>query len=233
MYTAFEAALANRDSVAESYRQRFADLQADFESAIAAEYRRLVPKGRKRLWRDQISTLPENGNPFREPWNVKADALARERIAAKDAAEAELVRLAESLPVPAGVKLRPQMYHETRAYDYWSQGYGACKYAHAAADRTADLARFYGVPCEVHEIERHRVGGQYPQESATYGVFVDTTPIGWEILKRKPGPGMVETVRLCWKRGVNPRVMYPFLPHGFEERHGLDFFGERLDKAMA
>lgn len=43
---------------------------------------------------------------------------------------------------------------------------------------------------------------------------------------------MVEVVRLCWKREVNPRVMYPFLPHGFEERHGLDYFGGKaLDKA--
>ena len=234
MYAAFEAAIAERDSVTESYRQRFASLQTDFESAITAEYRRRVPKGRKRTWRDQIDTFPDKGKPFREPWQVKADSLARERIAAEDAAEAELVRLAADLPVPTGTKLRPILIDEIDAYRYWSQGYGACNYARAAAERVADLARFYGIPCEVHEIERHRVGGQYPRDSATYGVFVDTTPLGWQILKRKPGPGLVEVVRLCWKRGVNPRVMYPFLPHGFEEKHGLDYFGGKmLDKAVA
>lgn len=37
-----------------------------------------------------------------------------------------------------------------------------------------------------------------------------------------------EEVRLCWKLGVNPRVYNPFLPHGFEEREGLDYFGNDL-----
>ena len=225
MYAAFEAALAAKESTDESYRRQFVALQADFESAIAAEYKRLTPKGRRKGWRDQIDTFPEKGIPFRAPWAKRADPLARERLAAEDAAEAALRHLAADLPVPIGTRLRPSLYDEVSAFAYWSQGYGACKYAKASAERVADKARFYNVPCEVHEIERHRVGGQYPQESATYGVFIDTTPLGWQILRRKPGPDITEIVRLCWLRGVNPRVMYPFLPHGFEEQHRLDFFG--------
>lgn len=50
--------------------------------------------------------------------------------------------------------------------------------------------------------------------------------------KRK-GVDMVELVRLCWSKGLNPRVYFPYLPHGFEERHGLDFFGGRKVPAKA
>jgi len=42
---------------------------------------------------------------------------------------------------------------------------------------------------------------------------------------RRPGPTLREQVRLCWKRGVNPRVYSPFLPHGYEQSVGLDYFG--------
>lgn len=35
----------------------------------------------------------------------------------------------------------------------------------------------------------------------------------------------VDLVRRCWAHGVNPRVYNPFLEHGFEAAHGLDFFG--------
>jgi hypothetical protein len=30
------------------------------------------------------------------------------------------------------------------------------------------------------------------------------------------------------KKGVNPRVYMPFLPHGIEQQLGLDYFGNDL-----
>ena len=90
----------------------------------------------------------------------------------------------------------------------------------------------HGLAAEVHELERHYIPSRYGgTDSATYGVLIDTTPIGWEILKRKPAVPLRETVRLCWKRGVNPRVSMPFLPHGYEESVGLDYFGGEVKAA--
>lgn len=43
-----------------------------------------------------------------------------------------------------------------------------------------------------------------------------------------PGPDMVTFVRSCWQKGVNPRVFNPFIPYGFEERHGFDYYGREL-----
>jgi hypothetical protein len=52
-----------------------------------------------------------------------------------------------------------------------------------------------------------------------------------EVLRLKPDIPLRETVRLCWKRGVNPRVYMPFLPHGYEEQEGLDRFGGERNRA--
>ena len=40
------------------------------------------------------------------------------------------------------------------------------------------------------------------------------------------GPSLREWLALCWKRGCNPRVYNPWLPHGIEERLGVTYFGE-------
>ncbi len=54
-----------------------------------------------------------------------------------------------------------------------------------------------------------------------------------ELLKHKPEESLREWVRKCWARGSNPRVSAPFLPHGYEESQGLDFFGNDLRKNPA
>ena len=46
--------------------------------------------------------------------------------------------------------------------------------------------------------------------------------MGLRALDYLDGPSLVEQVRMSWRRGVNPRVYNPFLPVGFEEKHGLD-----------
>jgi hypothetical protein len=48
-----------------------------------------------------------------------------------------------------------------------------------------------------------------------------------EVLRRLHVP-LREFVRLAWKLGGNPRVYLPGFPHGYEEREGLDFFGNDL-----
>ena len=55
-------------------------------------------------------------------------------------------------------------------------------------------------------------------------VSVEDPELDAELVKFA-SPPMRETVRLAWKLGLNPRVYFPFLPHGFEEANGLDYFG--------
>lgn len=62
------------------------------------------------------------------------------------------------------------------------------------------------------------------ESPATINVFVGLDAVGVEVWKRRSYP-LREWVKGCWRRGVNPRVYNPFLPHGYEERVGLDYFG--------
>lgn len=79
--------------------------------------------------------------------------------------------------------------------------------------------------------------GYYKQIADKYGIpakiegdsiFAQTTPIGVEILNRKHLT-LAETVVGYWRNSCQPRVDYPFLPHDFESKIGIDYFGRIVD----
>lgn len=130
--------------------------------------------------------------------------------------EKELVALASGVrlkaagkPVEAWVR-----YGIVWSSTYRSQGYGMAKYTEMAAELEADEARMYGIPVELRKGDEG------------VSIYADLeSELAVEILKRKPHLPAKEWVRRCWARGVNPRVYNPYLPVGFEERVGLDYFG--------
>ena len=107
-----------------------------------------------------------------------------------------------------------------RASDYSSQGYGADRYAEGSVELSADVARDEGVKVRVVKVD-----GTWVAE-----VLVESD-VDVQILRRL-SLSMREFVRRCWGRGLNPRVFQPFLPHGFEEKAGLDYFGRDLRKVV-
>lgn len=58
-----------------------------------------------------------------------------------------------------------------------------------------------------------------------YTVKVATNALGLSVLRHRSGLPLRELVRLCWKCGAQPRVFFWWLPFGFEEQNGLDYFG--------
>lgn len=79
------------------------------------------------------------------------------------------------------------------------------------------------------------IGVEFKSRGDARYVFADfevwvklAEPVDLVILKHKPGVSMRDFVKQCWARGVNPRVYCPFLPHGFEERQGIDFQGREV-----
>lgn len=188
------------------------------------------------LWRSKYGNRKKYNEPRmgkEYPAEVKAlqdkyQPLMRELVNRFDApvetAEAACVAAAESAPIPASTEW--VFYHRSYGSCYASQGFGQLKYTRQAAENAADLARFYNIPVEVREVNRHSYKScNWTMETADYEVWVKTTELGAEVLRRKPGPGLRDWLKACWKRGVNPRVYDPFLPHGLEERLGLDYFG--------
>lgn len=52
-----------------------------------------------------------------------------------------------------------------------------------------------------------------------------------EVVKRLSGLTMREWLKRCLQLGANPRVYQPFLPHGTEEKLGMDHFGNDVVKS--
>lgn len=116
-----------------------------------------------------------------------------------------------------------------RAGDYRSQGYSALHYAEGSVQLVADVARAEGFVDGVDLV----VLTSRDYDDVVIAAVRVADAIDAEILRRCPPPPLREQVRLCWKRGVNPRVFNPFLPHGYEEKAGLDFFGRDLRAASS
>lgn len=135
----------------------------------------------------------------------------------------ELLTLAETTEIP----ITEEMTLVDSVHAHYPNQTSPHTYSRALAEAKADYARKYGIEVEVKFYRDEYLPGKF---SDKYEVYMKTTPMGWEILQRRPGVGIVEWVRLCWKRGANPRVFQPFLPHGFEEKHGITYQGEYINK---
>lgn len=160
-------------------------------------------------------------------WQARADALFARYQSAKDRWTNELKQAAEGLEVRPGDTWNKA--DERHSSSYRSQGYGAETYAKGSAESAADFYRALGLEVEIRSQYRKYEGArQWPFGSTTYEVWVKADPQTIEICEYKPAISLREQVRLCWARGVQPRVFMPNLPVGFEEKNGLDYFGNDL-----
>lgn len=146
--------------------------------------------------------------------------------------DVEMRRIADACEVRPGGR---RLYREFWAGTYRSTGSGS-HYAQSEAKLHEVRLTAAGVSTELERVER--VGspriGPFPGSSGwtdyRLHVFVESD-VDVEVLRRRTPPPMREEVRLCWKLGINPRVLNPWLPHGYEERVGIDYFGNDLRAA--
>ena len=122
------------------------------------------------------------------------------------------------------------LYASTGTWVYSSQGFGALTYAANAAQMQADKLRYYDIPTHIQKISRDR--DQWGIEHADFNIWAQADSRTCEVIRRKNSLPLREWVKLCWKRGVNPRVYQPFLPSGYEESVGLDYFGNDRSPAQ-
>lgn len=182
------------------------------------------------------------GNKNREPSEVDFDFEAQAIRDELDSIRAEMDQNTEALAT-AMVESSPQAGSNPTVWEYyhptlWQSTCQGSKYAQAAAQMDADRATLAGIPAVVVQINNWS-----PDMSEYYTTYrrgematpcwacvvdVEDPRVDLEILKHSPAPSLVEQVRLCWARGVNPRVYNPFLPHGFEEKHGISYTGKIL-----
>ena len=219
----FEELYFDRRKRIKEYWDQAPILEAALTKELETAYKKVYPK--RKYNRAKANELPEAADIIKRHQD-NANVIIEAHSKYIKEVEIALDTLALSTPIPIIETL--ELRYVVSSSTYSTQGFGASNYAKNAAQMQVDLALFNGLKAEVRPHgESKNYSGCYYQD---YGVWVNTTEIGWEILKRKSGPGLKETLRLSWKRGVNPRVFCPLLPYGIEEKLGIDYFGNELVK---
>jgi hypothetical protein len=135
-------------------------------------------------------------------------------------------------------KLEPVQCQRYHLYDtvwestYSSQGFGSYNYARKRAEMVLAEVEYSGIPAKIEEKTKYydRTGAPFFSKGShtVFKIYVQADKLNREILRYKPSLSIKDVVRMCWKKGVNPRVYYPFLPHGYEEKVGIDYFGNDI-----
>ncbi len=160
--------------------------------------------------------------PIVEPW-VATESRLHAALDANKKARREAAREASFSPVEA--RREWKLFATVSTSSYRSQGYGCAKYTREAAQDYVHHAARHGVRGEVRDVAlAQRTDLTDLSHCDVYVLVAGDRDVA--LLHDKPDDvPLREWVRLCWKRGVNPRVYNPYLPHGYEEQNGLDFFG--------
>lgn len=202
-------------------------LQRRYQALVDA---RLVATIRRSHPRRKLPPYPRSDPRYKEIYQELYAAVLPRYTARQQrttARERHLARLLDyrALRSPVVPTTEERLLYVYDSCDHLSQGYGASKYALAAAQARGDMFEAAGLPVRiVTEDQRASANGG---RHAIHRVYGHLDAAGKDQLERRP-VDLVEAVRRSWQRGANPRVARPFLPHGFEETHGLDFFGGRV-----
>ncbi len=235
MLAEFAVKSAEDNSLFDKHNAVQKTLNAEFEVVVQAEWKKT--QGRKKYSFGKAAIALPNFAELKAPFVVRADAIAKEQDAESEALKKRLDKLAEQIEITPDMKLAEKatwtMYGSRSTGDYGSQGFGAEKYAREAARGVLDHLEANGIAGEIREDRREpNIVCGWSMSCVTFQVYAACSATVCEIVRRKPGVSLVEWVRLQWKRGVNPRVTNPFLPPGFEEKHGLDYFGGYKKEAV-
>lgn len=211
-------ALAALDAL-DAERARLRDAaQREYERDLEALWRQVKRRGKKAFSRHHAEQ--ELGKPAHDLAARHVAAHKAATVVAYDVKRKELEKIADEAAAVTVIGTRPGAewyYSDHYATAYQSTGSGE-KYARAMAEITAESIRAVGVGADVRQ---HEASTKF----AFFAVMAHCIEADLPILRRKAALPLVEMVRLAWKLGVNPRVYWPSLPHGFEEANGLDFFG--------
>lgn len=204
-------------------------INAELLGALQAAARQVKPRGKQPADLDACRKVlgEERYGKIYAPFQVRATALYEAWGAEKDAADKRLAELAQAIPVEPGTDW--SLYKTTCAMEYRSQT-SSETYARAMAEIIAADLRAYGLEARVDTVPQEIQVNKFTAVRTTdFQVWAHTSSIMLEVLRRKKTGGLPfpEYVRLSWERGANPRVFWPFLPHGFEAAHGFDCFGKR------
>jgi hypothetical protein len=203
----------------EALMRRKRDLMRRMEDAYRDElhraYKTRFPKRKKPDMEKLGKAIPEEVERIKDRWMPRAERVSRYAVAREERFKRVLRRLARDVPVSAGDA--PLHFETVWRSTYSTQGWGADRYARNAAQAYVDKAVQHGLRAEVERVE--------DEGSVRYEVYAWVVRNDLDLLRHKPEVPLRDWLKACWKRGVNPRVYCPFLPHGLEEKLGVDYHG--------
>lgn len=208
-------------------------LQREFEAEVVKRFRaKHKPRGKvtadlvkKRDLTLYQTTLGE--------FQVRAEAMVKRQARWRDWF-AEKVKAAGAAAVVAPSSGVWSVFRTVSDNEYRSQP-AARKYARVDAElRAADLK---ALGFEAHIAERVQQwegrdwrGRSFPMSMTDFVVWTNADPVTVEALHHKDGMTLRDAVKFCWKNGANARVIFPMLPEGYEEKVGIDYFGNDVSK---
>lgn len=229
----FRKALAAIESARAARSTAYDALQAEYEAEGLALWKSIRRKGwplAKPDW-----TKPgalEAREPLDAEYKGKAETLHAQHKAILAECEQEANRIAETLHVEPG-----EDWHEAERIGSWaysSQGYGAVSYAKGACENRMLDFEAHGVETRIRKTDAKPAKGFHGVPSATFvGEARVRDALDIEIGKRKPRLSLRDWMKACWRKGLNPRVLNPFLPHGLEERMGVGYQGQDVEPAAS
>lgn len=201
----------------------------DLEKEGDEKYQQAKAKARKgRKKKDELTTeeLEVLRAPLLAEYSPTLDPLRAQ-------AETLKARIDELAPTTPFREPREQwcLWKVKSTYDYITQGFGATTYAQNTADMYLLEAQSLGLEVRIDkEVTKTKDHSFYSiGDTATFKVMVKVHgEEDIQLLNRKPTMSLREWLKACWKRGVNPRVLNPYLSHGLEEKLGIDYFGNDL-----
>lgn len=209
----FTGLLAQRDASTEFAEREV--IRAEYTAALKVAWdaghtttRRAFDATRAEKWLGE--KLEEFQKPFRDRLTAAADK-AKER---RDQIQTWLVELAPRIDLTAAPDAR-SVYAVVDTGRFSTQT-NPHHYAEGFAKVLAAEVATAGVTATIET---------GPHE---YRVTVPLDSVRVEALKCRAGLGTKDFLKLCWKHGINPRVILPF-PAGLEDKYGIDYFGNDVE----
>jgi hypothetical protein len=187
----------------------YESLESDLNTAIFAAYK--IKTGKKTA--KYIKASQELGDDLIkqiiEPFQAEMMRRVNERRAVKEGMETTLTNYAKKTTI--AISDISYCLKSANGGDYHTQGYGASRYAKASLEDDFLLLDLWGYSPEIREVSNHyddRWGVNYIQ----YELWARITPFDFWMLKHS---GIFISVLnwavLCWRKGTNPKVYFPFL----------------------
>lgn len=204
-------------------------LQRELEDELLATYRERFPRSRPKMPEEpgkRWAKIRKLGEKFQEEFNEiverrtsEVEGELEQLDERKKGIEKELESLAKELEPQVSGESRK--VYEVGTYAYHTQGMGAAKYARGEAERQAGMLEREGFEVEIREIPGSR--DRWGIRSCEFEVWAPCSELDYEIVKRRAAFSFKDRLQWCWNRGLNPRVYWPGLPHGLEEKLGVSF----------